>query len=158
MSRFKITKEGFKKLKDELDRLVHIERPKISKAIGEAIELGDLSENSEYSSSKERQSINEGMIASLSEKVANAEVINISNLNGDRVDFGATVFLIDEDTEKKMHYTLLSEFEADLTKNIISIDSPIGVALFGKQVGESVEIRVPGGIRYYEIVDLKWGI
>lgn len=157
MQRFKITKEGYSKLKADLDNLIHIERPIISKAIGEAIELGDLSENTEYSSSKEKQSINEAMIASLSEKIANAEIVDINKLSGNKVDFGAKVFLIDEDTDKKIYYTLLSEFEADLNRNIISIDSPIGRALFGKQVGESVEIKVPSGIKYYEIIDIKWG-
>lgn len=157
MQRFKITKEGYSKLKADLDNLIHIERPIISKAIGEAIELGDLSENTEYSSSKEKQSINEAMIASMSEKIANAEIVDISKLSGNTIDFGATVFLIDEDTDKKIYYTLLSEFEVDLDRNIISIDSPIGKALFGKQVGESVEIKVPSGIKYYEIIDIKWG-
>lgn len=158
MQRFKITKEGYDRLKKNLENLIHIERPKISKAIGEAIELGDLSENTEYSSSKEKQVINEAMIAALSEKLSNADVVDISKLFGDTIDFGATVHLIDEDTEIETTYILLSEFEADFNKNIISIDSPIGKALIGKKVGESVEIKVPSGIKYYEITDIKWGL
>lgn len=158
MQRFKITRNGYEKLKRDLDRLINIERPKISKAIGEAIALGDLSENAEYSSSKEKQAINEAMIASLTEKLSNADVVDLSKISGNLIDFGATVYLIDEDTEKKIVYTLLSEFESDLEKNIISIDSPIGRALVGKDVGESVEIKVPSGIKYYEITDIKWNI
>lgn len=156
MQRFKITRNGYEKLKKELDRLINIERPKISKAIGEAIALGDLSENAEYSSSKEKQAINEAMIASLSEKLSNADVVDLGKISGDAIDFGATVYLVDEDTEKEIVYTLLSEFESDLEKNIISIDSPIGRALVGKNVGESVEIKVPSGMKYYEVTDIKW--
>lgn len=158
MQRFKITRDGYEKLKKELERLIHIERPKISKAIGEAIELGDLSENAEYSSSKEKQIINEAMITSLNEKLSNADIVDISKISGDIIDFGATVHLVDEDTEKEIIYTLLSEFESNLEKNIISIDSPIGRALAGKTIGESVEIKVPSGIKYYEITDIKWNI
>ena len=156
MQRFKITRGGYEKLKKDLDRLVNIERPKISKAIGEAIALGDLSENAEYSSSKEKQVINEAMISSLTEKLANADIVDLSKISGDTIDFGATVYLVDEDTEKEIVYTLLSEFESDLEKNIISIDSPIGRALVGKNIGESVEIKVPSGIRYYEVIGIKW--
>ncbi len=156
MQRFKITRNGYEKLKKDLDRLINIERPKISKAIGEAIALGDLSENAEYSSSKEKQAINEAMIASLSEKLSNADVVDLGKISGDAIDFGATVYLVDEDTEKEIVYTLLSEFESDLEKNIISIDSPIGRALVGKNVGESVEIKVPSGMKYYEVTDIKW--
>lgn len=156
MQRFKITRNGYEKLKKDLDRLINIERPKISKAIGEAIALGDLSENAEYSSSKEKQAINEAMIASLSEKLSNADVVDLGKMSGDAIDFGATVYLVDEDTEKEIVYTLLSEFESDLEKNIISIDSPIGRALVGKNVGESVEIKVPSGMKYYEVTDIKW--
>ena len=156
MQRFKITKYGYEKLRNKLDELIHIERPKISKSIGEARALGDLSENTEYSSSKEKQAINEAMISSLSEKLSNAEIVDINKLSGDVIDFGATVHMVDEDTEKEIIYTLLSEFETDLGKNKISIDSPIGRALVGKKVGESVEIKIPSGIKYYEITSIEW--
>ncbi|MDR2777217.1 MAG: transcription elongation factor GreA [Rickettsiales bacterium] len=157
MQRFKITKEGHSKLKADLDRLINVERVKISNAIGEAIELGDLSENTEYSSSKERQLINEALIATLGEKISNADVVDMDKLSGNSIDFGATVSLMDEDSERKISYTLLSEFEADPLKHVISLNSPIGNALFGKCIGESVEIRAPGGTKYYRITDIKWG-
>ena len=156
MQRFKITRDGYNKLKENLDNLIHIERPKISKAIGEAIELGDLSENAEYHYAKEKQTIIESMITNLTEKISCADIIDITKLSGDIINFGATVFLIDEDTEKETKYKLLSEFEADLSKNIISVDSPIGKALIGKKIGDSIEIHVPSGIKNFEVVDIKW--
>ena len=157
MQRFKITKEGYDKLKANLDNLIHVERPKISKAIGEAIELGDLSENAEYHYSKERQAIVEGMITNLTEKLSNADVVDISNLSGDVIGFGAHVLVIDEDTEKEINYILLGEYEADITKNIISVESPIGRALVGKKVGDFIEINVPSGTKNFEILNLTWG-
>lgn len=156
MQRFKITKAGYKKLKDELDQLINVERPKISKAIGEAIDLGDLSENAEYHYSKDKQRIVESMISTLSEKISNADITDINKLSGDIIDFGATVLLVDEDTEKEIKYKLLSEIEADVAKHIISITSPIGKALVGKKVGDSVEIKVPSGIKNFEILDIEW--
>ena len=96
------------------------------------------------------------MISSLSEKLSNAEIVDINKLSGDVIDFGATVHMLDEDTEKGITYTLLSEFETDLGKNKISVDSPIGRALVGKKVGESVEIKIPSGIKYYEITSIEW--
>ncbi|MDR1425840.1 MAG: transcription elongation factor GreA [Rickettsiales bacterium] len=157
MQRFKITKDGYNRLKADLDKLINRERVKISEEIGEAIKLGDLSENTEYSSSKERQLINEALISTLGEKISNADVVDISNLSGDSIDFGSTVTLVDEDSEKQIQYTLLSEFEADPSKHVISLNSPIGNALFGKRVGESAEIKVPNGTRYYRITDVMWG-
>lgn len=154
--RFKITKEGYNKLKSKLDYLINVERPANSKAIGEAIALGDLSENAEYTYSKEKQNMINATIAQLSSKISNAEIIYIENLSGDLVDFGATVYLVDEDTDKETHYQLLSEFEADIEKNIISIDSPIGKSLLGKKVGDSVEIKAPSGTKIFEILDIKW--
>ena len=156
MQRFKITREGYNKLKAELDNLVHVERPKISKAIGEAIELGDLSENAEYHYSKERQSIIEGMISNLNEKLSCADIVDLSALSGDTIAFGAHVLLMDEDTEKKINYILLGEFEADITKHIISIESPIGKALMGKKVGDFVEVKVPNGVKNFEILEITW--
>lgn len=154
--RFKITKEGYDKLKSKLDYFINVERPANSKAIGEAIALGDLSENAEFIYSKEKQTMINATIAQLSDKIASADIVYIENLSGDTVDFGATVYLVDEDTDKEIHYRLLSEFEADVEKNIISIDSPIGRSLFGKKVGDSVEIKVPSGTRIFEILDIKW--
>lgn len=156
MQRFKITKEGYDKLKGKLDEYLNVERPTVLKAINEAIALGDLSENAEYIFSKERLNVVNGMINSLTEKLSSADIINMENLSGDIADFGATVYLIDEDTDKKICYKLLSEFESDIEKNIISVDSPIGKSLVGKKVGDSVEIKVPSGTKYFEILDIKW--
>lgn len=156
MQRFKITKEGYDKLKSKLDEYLNVERPTVLKAINEAIALGDLSENAEYIFSKERLNVVNGMINSLTEKLSSADIINMENLSGDIADFGATVYLIDEDTDKKICYKLLSEFESDIEKNIISVDSPIGKSLVGKKVGDSVEIKVPSGTKYFEILDIKW--
>ena len=156
MQRFKITREGYNKLKGELDNLINVERPKISKAIGEAIELGDLSENAEYHYSKDKKRVIEGMITNLTEKISNADVVDISRLSGNVIDFGATVLLVDEDTEKEVKYKILSEVEADSTRNIISINSPIGKALIGKSVGDSIEIVVPSGVRNFEVLEVMW--
>jgi transcription elongation factor GreA len=156
--RFRITREGFNKLKSRLDELVQVDGPATSKAIGEAIALGDLKENAEFSSSMERLRMIEGMISLLSERISVADIVDITKLSGDVVDFGATVYLVDEDTDKKVKFTLLSEYEADSEKNIISIESPIGRALIGKKVGDSVEIRVPSGIKNFEVLDIKWQI
>ena len=156
MQIFKITREGYNKLKGELDNLINVERPKISKAIGEAIELGDLSENAEYHYSKDKQRVIEGMITNLTEKISNADVVDISRLSGNVIDFGATVLLVDEDTEKEVKYKILSEVEADSTRNIISINSPIGKALIGKSVGDSIEIVVPSGVRNFEVLEVMW--
>lgn len=156
--RFKITKAGYDKLKHELEHLVRTERPKIAKAIGEARDLGDLSENTEYSSSKEKQSIIESMITSLNQKMSNAQIIDIEKIeSSDTIDFGAIVYLIDDDTDKDIYYQLLSEYEADIKKKIISIESPIGLALIGKEVGDSVEIKIPIGIKNYTIQKIEWG-
>ena len=156
MQRFKITKEGYNKLKAELDNLVNVERPKVSQAIGEAIELGDLSENAEYHYSKDRQRIVEGMIANLTEKLSCADIVDITKLSGDISGFGATVLVFDEDTEREISYKLLSEFESDMSRNIISVDSPIGKALSGKKVGDFIEIKVPSGTKNFEILEISW--
>ncbi|MDR1499270.1 MAG: transcription elongation factor GreA [Rickettsiales bacterium] len=155
--RFKTTKEGFDKLKDKLDYLINTERPAISKAIGEAIALGDLSENAEYSYSKERQTVVENTIKMLTERLSLADIIDTTKLSGgDTVDFGATVYLVDEDTDKKINYKLLGEFDSDLKKNVISSESPIGRALLGRKVGDLVEIITPSGTKNFEILDIKW--
>lgn len=156
MQRFKITRNGYNKLKEQLDNLINVERPQISKTIGEAIELGDLSENAEYHYSKERQRVVEGMISNLSEKISNADIVDVSKLSGDFIDFGATVLLIDDDTGREVKYTLLSEVESDLSKNIISITSPIGKALIGKKIGDFIEIRIPSGTRNFEVLSISW--
>lgn len=154
MQRFKITKEGYQKIKDELNRLLTVERPAISKAIGAAIELGDLSENEEYATAKDKQKVIEAMIADLSTRLANAEVVDIKTFAGDKVNFGAKVKLLDLNTDKEITYQLLSEFESDISKGILAIESLVGKALVGKKVGDELEIHTPAGIKEYEILEI----
>lgn len=156
MQRFKITKGGYQKIKDELDNLMSVERPAVSKAIGEAIQLGDLSENEEYATAKDKQKVIEAMIATLSERLANAEVVDIKSLENDEVNFGATVKLLDLNTDKQIQYQLLSEFESDINKNIIAIESLVGKSLVGKKKGEEIEIKTPAGLKEYEILSVDY--
>jgi transcription elongation factor GreA len=129
----------------------------VSKAIGEAIALGDLSENQEYSSMKEKQEVVETKISTINARLSNAEIVDIKSCGGDYVDFGAIVRIIDEDTEREIYYQLLSEYEVDSKRGIISIESPIGTALVGKETDEIVEIKTPGGIKTYRITNIEWG-
>ncbi len=156
MTSFPVTPEGRDKLKEELARL-KTERPKISKEIGAAIEMGDLSENFEYHSAKDRQGMIEAHIRDIEGKLARIEVIDPSTLSGDRVVFGATVVLTDTDTDEEKTYQIVGEPEADATKGRISIQSPIARALLRKEVGD--EVKVPGkdGPRTVEIVDIRFG-
>jgi len=156
MQSFKITRAGYNRIQKELNHLIDVERPEIIKAIAEARDLGDLSENAEYHSAKEIQGLVESKINTLSDALARSEVIDISKLSGKVVDFGATVTIEDQDTEKKKTYTLLSEFESDLDKGIISITSPVGQALVGKEKGDEVEIKTPGGVKDYEILEVEY--
>lgn len=156
MQRFKITKAGYQKIKDELNNLLTVERPAVSKAIGAAIEMGDLSENEEYATAKDKQKVIEAMIANLSERLANAEVVDIASYKGDKVNFGATVTLLDINTDKEVKYTLLSEFESDLSKGILAIESLVGKSLMGKEKGDEVEIKTPAGLKEYEILDVQY--
>ena len=156
MQRFKITKGGYQKIKDELDNLLTVERPAISKAIGEAIELGDLSENEEYATAKDKQKVIEAMIATLSERLANADIVDIKSFAGDTVNFGAMVKLLDLNTDKEIKYQLLSEFESDVNKGIIAIESIVGRALVGKKKGDEVEIKTPAGIKEYEVLSVDY--
>lgn len=154
MQRFNITKEGYQKIKEELNNLLTVERPAVSKAIGAAIELGDLSENEEYASSKDRQKVVEAMIANLSERLANADIVDIKSFAGDVVSFGAKVELLDVNTDKKIKYQLLSEFESDISKGVIAIESLVGKSLVGKKKGDYVEIKTPAGVKEYEVLNV----
>lgn len=156
MQRFKITKNGYEELKNKLNYLLNVERPSVSKAIGEAIEMGDLSENAEYSSAKDKQVIIENNISNLTDLLSRADVVDITKLSGDVIDFGATVCLIDEDTERKVSYQLVSEVESDLDNGKISVESPVGKALLGKSKGDEIEIKAPSGTKFYEIVNVEW--
>lgn len=146
-----MTAAGYNRLEDEIRRLKIVERPAVIQAITEARAHGDLSENAEYHAAKERQAWIEGQILELEDKFSRAEVIDIARLAGDTVKFGATVTLIDEDTEQKKTWQIVGDFEADVRSGKISISSPIARALIGKRKGDSVEVSAPGGARTYEI-------
>jgi transcription elongation factor GreA len=157
MNKVPMTGPGFSKLKEELRWRQQEERPRIIEAISEARTHGDLSENAEYHAAKEAQSLNEGRVGELEDLIARAEVIDISKLSGDKIKFGATVVLVDEDTEEKRTYQIVGDQEADVKSGRISISSPIARALIGKEVGEAVEVNAPGGARGYEIVQVRFG-
>ena len=151
-----MTQGGYAALEVELKQRQQVERPRIIEAIAEARSHGDLSENAEYHAAKESQSHNEGRIAELEDKLARADVIDVSKLSGDTIKFGATVTLIDEDTEKKAVWQIVGEPEADAKNGRISITSPLGRALIGKKKGSSVEVVAPGGAKAYEIAKVEW--
>ena len=157
MNKVPMTGGGFNRLKEELRWRQQEERPRIIEAISEARSHGDLSENAEYHSAKESQSHNEGRINELEDLIARAEVIDVSKLSGEKVKFGATVVLVDEDTEEERTYQIVGDQEADVKSGRISISSPIARALIGKEVGEAIEVNAPGGARGYEIVDVRFG-
>ena len=156
MEKVPMTGEGYHALDDELKRLKSIERPAVIAAISEARSHGDLSENAEYHAAKERQGWIEGRIAEIEDKIARAQIIDVSKLSGAQVKFGATVSVIDEDTEEKARYQIVGEHEADVKKGRVSITSPIARAMIGKEVGEVVEVYTPGGVKAYEILKVEW--
>src|SRR6266571_7877305 len=145
MEKIPMTAEGYSTLESELKQRQQIERPRIIQQISDARTHGDLSENAEYHAAKEQQSLNEGRIAELEDRLARAEVIDVSKLSGDTIKFGATVTLIDEDTDKKMVWQIVGEPEANAKQGKISIASPLARALIGKAKGASVEVVTPGG-------------
>jgi transcription elongation factor GreA len=151
-----MTAEGYHALDEELKRLKTVERPAVIAAIGEARLHGDLSENAEYHAAKDRQGWIEGQIAEIEDKMARAQVIDVSKLSGSQVKFGATVSVIDEDTEEKARYQIVGEHEADVKKGRVSITSPIARAMIGKESGETVEVNTPGGVKAYEITKVEW--
>jgi transcription elongation factor GreA len=156
MDKVPMTAEGHAALDAELKRLKTVERPSVIQAIAEARSHGDLSENAEYHAAKERQSFIEGRLAELEDKLARAQVIDVSRLGGDTVKFGATVTVLDEDSGDKANYKIVGEDEADVRAGKISISSPIARALIGKEVGDVVEVAAPGGAKSYEIMKIKW--
>lgn len=151
-----MTGPGYAALEEELRRRQQEERPRIIAAISEARSHGDLSENAEYHAAKELQSLNEGRIAELEDKLARAEVIDVSKLSGNTIKFGATVTLIDEDTEEEKAYQIVGESEADVKFGKVSITSPIARALISKKVGDTVEVNTPGGGKSYEITAIAF--
>lgn len=154
--RIPMTAEGYQRLEAELKHLKHVERPEVIKAIAEAREHGDLSENAEYHAARERQSFIEGRVGELEDKISRAEVIDPATLSGETVKFGATVTLLDEDTEEKSTYQIVGEDEADVAKGRIAITAPLSRALIGKSVGDTVEVRTPKGEKAYEIVQVRF--
>ncbi len=151
-----MTPHSFDTLQKELKRLKTIERPAVVQAIAEARELGDLSENAEYHAARERQSFIEGRIGELEDKIARADVIDLSKLSGDIVKFGAIVTLIDEETEEKATYQIVGADESDIKKGLLSIASPLARALIGKKKNESIEFTTPRGKKFYEITDVRF--
>lgn len=156
MEKVPMTRPGFEALELELKRRQSEDRHRIVKAISEAREHGDLSENAEYHAAKEQQSHNEGRIMELEDILARAEVIDISKMSGDTIKFGATVQLVDEETDEEKNYQIVGDQEADVACGKISISSPIARALIGKEEGDSVEVAAPGGARAYEVLRVQY--
>ncbi len=151
-----MTVGGYAALEVELKRRQQEDRPRIIAAISEARSHGDLSENAEYHAAKESQSLNEGRIAELEDKISRAEVIDVTKLSGNTIKFGATVTLVDDDTEEEKKYQIVGESEADVKSGKVSITSPIARALIGKKVGDPVEVNTPGGGKSYEILNIAY--
>jgi len=155
MEKIPMTRAGYDVLDDELRNLKSVERPAVIKAIAEAREHGDLSENAEYHAARERQSFVEGRIKELESILGRAEVIDTTRLSGS-VKFGATVTLVDEDSDEERTYQIVGEAEADLERGLLNIKSPLARALIGKDEGDSVEVRTPGGDKAYEILSVRY--
>jgi transcription elongation factor GreA len=151
-----MTVGGHAALTEELRRRQQEERPRIIQMISEARAHGDLSENAEYHAAKESQSLNEGRVAELEDKLSRAEVIDVSKLSGSTVKFGATVTVVDEDTEEEKRYQIVGEAEADVKSGRVSITSPIARAMIGKKAGDTVEVKTPGGGKSYEILTVAF--
>jgi transcription elongation factor GreA len=155
MEKIPLTRAGFDKLDAELKHLKTVERPAIIRAISEAREHGDLSENAEYHSAKEKQSFIEGRVKELESVISLAEVIDPTKLSGS-VKFGATVVLVDEDTDEEKTYQIVGEYEADIEKGKLNMKSPLSRALIGKDEGDSIDVSTPGGVRSYEILKITY--
>ncbi|OWZ25740.1 transcription elongation factor GreA [Wolbachia endosymbiont of Wuchereria bancrofti] len=158
IKKFPITREGFEHIQAELEKLKE-EKPSIIQAISDARDQGDLSENAEYHAARERLGFIEGRIMELENKLSHAEIIEVKNLSGDSVMFGATVtlsMLSDDDSEVEYIYKIVGEYEADVSRQLISTSSPLGSALIGKKVGEYVEVTVPSGEKLYKIVKIEF--
>lgn len=151
-----MTAAGYNRLQEELKHLKSVERPNVIKAIAEAREHGDLSENAEYTAARERQSFIEGRVAELEDKISRAEVIDPAKLSGNTVKFGATVTLADEDTDEETTYQIVGQDESDIKNGLLSIQAPLARALINKSVGDSVEVSTPGGSKLYEIVTVAF--
>ncbi len=155
MEKFQITKQGYEKLRIEVENLKS-ERPNIIRAIAEARDHGDLKENVEYHAARERQGLIEAMLADLEDKLSRSEVIDVSQLSGDKVKFGATVKLENLDNGKMVTYKIVSDYEANIDNGMISSFSPVARGLMDKVVGDEIEIKTPGGLSNYEIIEIKF--
>ena len=156
MQKIPMTAEGHIALDEELKHLKSVERPAVIAAISEAREHGDLSENAEYHAAKERQGWIEGRVQELEDKIARAQVIDVSKMSGDTVKFGATVTVVDEDTDEENTYKIVGDDEADVKDGKISLSSPIARSMINKEVGDVVEVNAPGGVKSYEILNVEW--
>lgn len=156
MEKIPMTALGLERLEKELKNLKSIERPAIIEAIAEARAHGDLSENAEYAAAKEKQSFIEGRIQELEAVISRADVIDVQAMTGDTVRFGATVTVVDEDSEEELRYQIVGDYEADIKRNLISTSAPIGRALIGKKVGSSIEVATPKGAKFYEILIVEY--
>jgi transcription elongation factor GreA len=157
MDRVPITPEGFHRLEDELRRLKADDRPAIIRAIAEARAHGDLSENAEYHAAKDKQSFIEGRIAELEDKTSRAEIIDPANMSGTvSIKFGATVVVIDEESEEKSQFQIVGADESDIDRGRISVTSPMARALIGKEAGDQIEVLAPSGSRFYEVASVEY--
>ena len=156
MEKVPMTAGGLTPLQDELKQLKSKDRREVIKAISEAREHRDLSENAEYHAAKDRQSFIEGRIQELEDVISRADVIDVSKLSGSNIKFGATVTVVDEDTDEETTYQIVGPYEADLAKKLISVQSPIARALIGKTNGDTAEVKAPGGIKSYEVLNVKF--
>jgi len=156
MEKIPLTLAGYDAVEEEIKNLKSVERPRIIRAIAEARAHGDLSENAEYHAAKEQQGLNEARVAELEDIFSRAEIIDVTKLSGEKVVFGCTVELVDEDTDEEMSYQIVGEFEANVKEGKISITSPIARALIGKSVGDSVEVNTPGGGKSYEVLKVEF--
>jgi transcription elongation factor GreA len=155
-NRIPMTSGGYARLEDELKRLKQQERPAVVRALAEAREHGDLSENAEYHAARERQSFIEGRMLELEDKLARAEIIDISQQSGSTIKFGAKVKLVDEETDEEMIYQIVGPEEAEIQQGLLSISAPLGRALIGREAGDSIEVATPRGIRYFEVVEVDF--
>ena len=151
-----MTQTGYTRLEKELKHLKSVERPAVIEAISEARAHGDLKENAEYHAAKEKQSFIEGRLQELEAVISRAEIIDVAAMSGDVIKFGATVKLVDEETEEEIQYQIVGDYEADIKRNLISNSAPIGRALIGKKQGTSVEVHTPKGARFYEVLSVEY--
>jgi transcription elongation factor GreA len=151
-----MTPEGHRRLQEELKHLIRVERPKVIQDIAEARAHGDLSENAEYDAAKEKQAFVEGRISEINGKMARAQIIDTTDMDSDKVVFGATVKLFDVESESEVVYRIVGQDEANIKQGLISINSPVAKALIGHRIDDEVHINVPSGIRIYEIIEIQY--